>query len=186
MKRGGELTDVRITASPGIDEETKRRVLRAWGVETLEESLEVDAYEAKDRAVDETVVMEKEESADKKSRMATILNRAADVGRYAESLEQGISASGRTPHPDDALHHLGDDTGRLISEGLNVGGISGGADVINAYLQAFNRARTKHGMRQLLPRLAVKNLQWAIITPEQMTVDQREEIREDFTRRYSS
>ncbi len=186
MKRGGELTDVRMTAPPGIDEETKQLVLRAWDVETLEESLEDDAYEAKNSDVDETVIMEKGETVDTKHRMAKILDRAAEVGRYAEDLEKGISAGGRTSRPDDALHHLGDDTGRLISEGRSVGGVSGGADVIDAYLQAFNEARTKNGMRQLPPRMAVKNLQWAIVTPEQMTVEQREEIREEFTRRHSS
>ncbi|MCU4295799.1 hypothetical protein D3I60_01665 [Brevibacterium permense] len=186
MKRGGELSDVRMAASPGIDEETKRLVLRAWDVDSLEESLENDAYEAKSSRVDDPENMEKGETVDRKKRMTKILDRAAEVGRYAENLENAIGAGGRTPRPDDALHHLGDDTGRLISEGLSVGGISGGADVIDAYLQAFNEARTKNGMRQLTPRLAVKNLQWAIVTPEQMTVEQREEIRKEFTRRHSS
>lgn len=182
MKRGGELTDVRMAASPGTDEETKRLVLRAWDVKSLEESLEDDAHEAKSSHVDDP----EGETLDRKKKITKIIERAAEVGLYAEDLEERIGAGGWTPRPDDAPHHLGDDTGRLICEGLSVGGVSGGADVIDAYLQAFNEARAKNGMRHLTPRLAVKNLQWAIVTPEQTTVEQREEIREEFTRRHSS
>lgn len=177
MVRGGELTDVAVLPPVGLEQETKNLVLEAWSFANLKESVEDHSRSRKE------VRVNNESGISPETALKKVLERAAEVGAYAQKLESGIAAGGTTP-PDDALHHLGDDTGRLISEAFELGGAGGGADVIDEYLQSLNDERTKRGIGKLSPKLAVKNLQWAIVTPEQMSVEQREDIRDEFTRRH--
>lgn len=106
---------------------------------------------------------------------------AAHVGRHAASIEQGLFEHGQKKSDD--IHHLGDDTGRLVTRAYSAGGAAGAADVIDSYLAAFNRVRSENGRAELSAHDAIDNLQWAIVD-DGITRTEQYEVRAEFARRH--
>lgn len=109
-----------------------------------------------------------------------VKNEGAVIGRFAAELEEGM----RFGQPvNDRLHHLGDDTGAALTRAFRAGGAAAAADVIDAYLEAFNEFRKSHGHEPLSPTNAIKNLAWAI-TPKGITELEQAAVRDEFLRRH--
>lgn len=109
-----------------------------------------------------------------------VVSRAMTVGNYAADLELVDKDRGEK----DNIHHLGDDTGDLITEAYRQhGGAVAGADVIDAYLDAFNARRQKDGVRKVTPAEAIAHLSWAI-KPNGITRSEQEQVAAEFKRRH--
>ncbi|PWJ22999.1 hypothetical protein ATK17_3956 [Branchiibius hedensis] len=113
-------------------------------------------------------------------RAAELLARAKEIGAYAAELELGIAKSGSKP--DDLIHHLGDDTGRVITDAYRLAGAGLAAEVVDAYLVSFNAARARAGWAPLSREDAIHNLQWAIL-PQGITAEEQQEVRAAFSAR---
>lgn len=107
--------------------------------------------------------------------------KATTVGRYAANHEQGLLKHGITP--DDKRHHLGDATGTLINSAYFNHGPIAAADIIDAYLVAFNSVRAKDGRPQLEPHDAIAQLHWAI-ADKRFTREQQQQVRVEFAKRH--
>lgn len=91
------------------------------------------------------------------SNLNTLLTRASKVGTYAASLEVDHQRGTK-----DQIHHVGDDTGRIVTEAYREFGAEAAAQVVDEYLAAFNVARNDASIREVTPNEAIKNLSWAI------------------------
>ncbi len=114
--------------------------------------------------------------------MATIeqlVSRAAKVGTYAADLEAVGTKRGSAGH----LHHVGDDTGAIVTEAYRQHGAAAAADVLDAYLDAFNARRQKDGIRQLTPAEAIAHLGWAIL-PQGITQEEQQQVAAEFSRHH--
>lgn len=110
-----------------------------------------------------------------------MLKRAAEVGRHAAKIEASLAAHGQVI--EDRIHHLGDDTGRLIVQAYEMNGADSAADVVMTYLESFNAIRAENGIDLLSPADAIHNLQWCINSSK---VDRaaQEKIRAAFNKRW--
>ena len=108
------------------------------------------------------------------------LDQANKIGTYAADLEAGADQARGT---QDEIHHLGDDTGDLITEVYREHGAVAAVDVIDAYLDAFNARRAADGIQPVSPAHAIKNLAWAI-KPTGITADEQQQVRDAFARRH--
>lgn len=115
--------------------------------------------------------------------MHEILMEAREVGRHAADLED-LPPGTKTP-PDDKNHHLGDDTGDLITSAYRLGGAADAADVVDTYLSAFNRFRVSRRITPLTPEYTIANLSWAI-RPGGITTTEQGDVRDSFTARHAS
>ena len=115
-----------------------------------------------------------------------IITEATATGTHAANLEDLGRSTGRTDTRDD-IHHLGDDTGKLITEAYRLGDTATGprlaANVIDAYLIAFNERRATSSIAPLTPQHAIANLSWAIV-PTGITENEQAEVTADFSRRH--
>lgn len=84
-----------------------------------------------------------------------LIDRAANVGRYAAGL------AGDTDLIGDA-HHPGDDTGRLVLEAYREYGAEAVRSVVAAYQFAYNEHAKEHG-GQLIEQIHIKNgIGWSL------------------------
>ncbi len=114
--------------------------------------------------------------------MHEILMDARVVGRHAADLED--LPPGTENPPDDKIHHLGDDTGDLITSAYRLGGAADAADVVDTYLSAFNRFRVSRRITRLTPAYAIANLSWAI-RPGGISAREQDAVRDAFMGRRS-
>lgn len=112
--------------------------------------------------------------------LQSYLDQANEIGTYAADLEAGVDQARGT---QDEIHHLGDDTGDLITDVYRKHGAIAAVDVIDAYLDAFNARRTADGIQPVSPAHAIKNLAWAIKS-HGITTDEQQRVRDEFTRRH--
>lgn len=112
----------------------------------------------------------------------SLTQRAAEIGKFASENEIGLRKTGGSHFSDD-LHHLGDDTGRLIVEAFKSGGVTRAADVVDAYLKEYNEVRAAHGLPSLSAKNAIKNVQWAC-APSSLSNTDLDSLRNEFNRRH--
>lgn len=98
--------------------------------------------------------------------------RANSVGAAAAADEADISMN-------DNEHHIGDDTGRLISEAYRTAGAVAAAAILATYVDANNAWRAAHQLRELTAQNAVANLSLAI-SPDGITAAEQAEVRAAF------
>jgi hypothetical protein len=97
-----------------------------------------------------------------------LISRANSVGATAAADDADTSMN-------DTGHHMGDDTGRLISEAYRTAGATGAAAILNAYVDANNAWRAAHQLRELTAQNAVANLSLAI-SPDGITAAEQAEV----------
>ncbi|RKQ83547.1 hypothetical protein U746_3109 [Mycolicibacterium mucogenicum 261Sha1.1M5] len=91
-----------------------------------------------------------------------------------------IAAADDAAHnPDATWHHVGDDTGRLISKAYRIAGAGAAAKVLAAYVDGNNALRAAHQLRELTAQMAVASLPLAI-SPDGITADEQAEVRAAF------
>lgn len=112
------------------------------------------------------------------SNLTQLLTDAKKTGAWAAKLETAVKNRGT----DDHLHHLGDDTGDLITQAYRSHGADAAAEVIEVYLASFNSGRAKASVRPVSPAEAIANLGWAI-KPQGITSDEQSEVRSAFNER---
>lgn len=101
------------------------------------------------------------------------------LGKYAESLEYGTHPDGAV---NDQIHHIGDDTGKLLAEAYHTDGLPAAVDVLVGYFDEYNANRAAHGTPELTAERASANLGWALPS-DSLTPEQIEEIRQGFRQR---
>lgn len=98
------------------------------------------------------------------------------LGKYAESLEEGTNSAEPV---NDRIHHIGDDTGDLITRAYRTDGLSAATEVLTGYFDEFNANRTAHNRAALSPEHAAGNLVWAF-KPQGLNVGEQEEVSRAF------
>mgnify|MGYP007082154815 CR=1 FL=1 len=98
--------------------------------------------------------------------------RAYRVGAIAAADDAVLSR-------DATWHHIGDDTGRLISKAYRLAGAVAAANVLAAYVDGNNALRAAHQLRDLTAQNAVANLSLAI-SPDGITAAEQAEVRAAF------
>lgn len=81
--------------------------------------------------------------------------------------------------PDATWHHIGDDTGRLISKAYRIAGAVAASKVLAAYVEGSNALRAAHQLRELTAQMAVASLPLAI-SPDGITAAEQAEVRAAF------
>lgn len=81
-----------------------------------------------------------------------LINRAANIGRYAANNEHVTGAATIS----SAAHHPGDDTGRLVLEAYRRFGASAVREVVEAYQGGFNNQAAENG-DPVISRIQIKN-----------------------------
>lgn len=107
----------------------------------------------------------------------SLIDRAKEIGIYAAKLEIGLPAG----TVDDTLHHMGDDTGRVITDAYRLAGAELAAKIIDTYLDSLNETRVNAGGVALDPHQAIRHLQWAT---NALTQPEQEEVRTAFAARH--
>lgn len=103
------------------------------------------------------------------------------LGALAGTQEAGIL---KGKQPDDTTHHVGDDTGKLLTKTYrSSGGAGAAADVLDGYLDGFNQMRRKGGQPELTAAAAVKNLGWAFPSAG-LNDKEQQQVREAFLGRH--
>lgn len=90
-----------------------------------------------------------------------LLNEATGIGRRIGKSDADAFQRGWTKSLDDDLHHPGDDTGRLMCAAFRANGAPGAADVLDAYLDAYNTARRTAALPEVPREAVADNLGWA-------------------------
>lgn len=109
------------------------------------------------------------------SDLTELLARSTKVGAYAAKLEMADEKRGS----QDNLHHLGDDTGDLVTKAYREHGAEAAAKVIEAYLVEFNSSRAAANLRPVSPQDSIANLGWAI-KPQGLTDGEQDEVSSAF------
>lgn len=109
-----------------------------------------------------------------------LIGKASKVGAWAAQLESVDENRGA----NDQIHHLGDDTGDLITQAYREFGADAAAQVIEAYLASFNSARSKAGVRRITDEEAIAHLEWAI-RPQGISEEEQRQVRFAFNNRIS-
>lgn len=117
------------------------------------------------------------------SQLNDLLVEATHVGSWMADLETAFKPKERGTH--DEIHHLGDDTGDLVTQAYRHHGAETAASVIEAYLVAFNARRRQDGIRPLTPPEAIANIAWAIRSGG-ITRAEQAEVRDAFMQRYGN
>ncbi|MBC9958368.1 hypothetical protein [Yimella sp. cx-51] len=112
---------------------------------------------------------------------ASLISEAKEIGALAANGEIVTTKPGQSV--DDNIHHVGDDTGELITDAYRLGGAELAADVLDAYFAEFNRVRSTKGWTELSPTSAVKHLRWAIKS-DGITPDEQKAVQDTFTARH--
>lgn len=103
------------------------------------------------------------------------------LGTLAGTLDVG-TLNGE--QPNDTVHHLGDDTGKLLTKTYrSPGGVGAAADVLDGYLDGFNQVRRKNGLPELTAAAAVKNSGWAFPSAG-LNDKEQQEVRDAFLARH--
>ena len=111
-----------------------------------------------------------------------LIQEARETGTRAATYEEIRKERGQ----HDSSHHLGDDTGDLITLAYRHSGAEASAEIIYAYLESFNRKRSVDGISPLSPTNAVRNLVQAIKPERGITRAEQEEVAAAFIRLYGS
>lgn len=102
-----------------------------------------------------------------------------DLIARANSVGAAAAADDADSSMNDTGHHIGDDTGRLISEAYRTAGATGAAAILDTYVDANNTWRAAHQLRELTAQNAVANLSLAI-SPDGITAAEQAEVRAAF------
>lgn len=118
--------------------------------------------------------------------ISRLIDAATEIGTSIGDADADAHAKGfqKIDAESDDLHHPGDDTGRLMCDAYDAVGAEGAADVLDAYLTAYNQRRRAHGLPTIAAETLTTNLGWAAsirATPEQI-----EDMRTAWKQRHSS
>lgn len=98
------------------------------------------------------------------------------IGKYAAMLEHGTSKS---LDVNDAFHHIGDDTGDLISRAYRTDGLEAAVAALEGYFGGFNAGRIKYGRSVISAMNATASLGFAFKSSG-LNRAQQDEVREAF------
>lgn len=113
--------------------------------------------------------------------MDDLIEQAYISARNAFQLEATMRHYHPDEPPNDALHHPGDPTGRLMWNGYQARGAAGAVDVLEAYLAEYQRLRRRYGLPTLDPNDLAVTLGWAASV--KANTQQIAEMRAEFCRR---
>lgn len=98
------------------------------------------------------------------------LDQGSDRGKAAAAMERDGRKYGHLY--DDNIHHIGDDTGKVVTRAYRELGAEAAADVIDRYRDALNAGRRADGIAELSPEHTIKNLGFAFPGPGLTTAEQ--------------
>lgn len=112
------------------------------------------------------------------------VNDAADIGHKIgakDAAELQRDHQNPTAVMPDKIHHVGDDTGRLMCDAYDQGGAPAAVDVLLAYFNAYNSERLKVGFPPIADHTIRDTLGWAASV--RATRPQIDEMRNEFISR---
>lgn len=90
-----------------------------------------------------------------------LVAQAATIGKQVSKSDAEAFRKGWTSDLGDDLHHPGDDTGRLMCAAFKTHGAPGAADVLDAYLDAYNAVRRDKGLPEVQREVVARHIGWA-------------------------